>query len=144
MTQKIRVAAVQAEPVWNDLEGGVQKVISIIKEAGKNGVNVLGFPEVFIPGSPWYSDLFTLWLLVRILTDGRSIFAQSPFDNGAFMLEYLQNSMSVDSPQMARICAAVKEAGLFVVLGYSERDRGSMYIAQVSTYFLSRSDTGKS
>ena len=127
------MAAIQAEPVWNDLEGGVDKVISIIKEAGRRGVNVLGFPEVFIPGYPWYSGLSTLWLLVRILTDGRSIFAKSPIENGAFMLEYLQNSMSVDSPQMARICDAVGEAGLFVVLGYSERDRGSMYIAQVNT-----------
>ena len=50
----VRVAAVQAEPVWNDLEGGVKKVISIIEEAAANGANVLGFPEVFIPGYPWY------------------------------------------------------------------------------------------
>lgn len=54
MDQKVRVAAVQAEPVWNDLEGGVQKVISIIEEAATNGAQVLGFPEVFIPGYPWY------------------------------------------------------------------------------------------
>ena len=52
-----RVAAVQAEPVWNDLEGGVQKVISIIEQAAANGANVLGFPEVFIPGYPWYVEL---------------------------------------------------------------------------------------
>ncbi|ODM22539.1 hypothetical protein SI65_00127 [Aspergillus cristatus] len=112
MDQKVRVAAVQAEPVWNDLEGGVQKTISIIEEAATNGAQVLGFPEVFIPGYPW------------------SMYAKSPFENGSFMLEYMQNSMSRDSPQMARICAAVKRAGLFVVLGYSERDKCSMYISQ--------------
>ena len=49
----VRVAAVQAEPAWNDLEGGVEKVIAIINEAVANGTNVLGFPEVFIPGYPW-------------------------------------------------------------------------------------------
>lgn len=32
---------------------------------------------------------------------------------------------------MKRICDAVKRAGIFVVLGYSERDNGSMYISQV-------------
>lgn len=32
---------------------------------------------------------------------------------------------------MEKIKKAVKVAGLFVVLGYSERDRGSIYIAQV-------------
>lgn len=60
MGQQVRVAAVQAEPVWNDLEGGVQKVISIIDDAAKNGANVLGFPEVFIPGYPWYASTPTL------------------------------------------------------------------------------------
>jgi predicted amidohydrolase len=53
MSSKLKIAAVQAEPVWNDLQGGVDKVISYIKEAGANGANVVGFPEVFIPGYPW-------------------------------------------------------------------------------------------
>lgn len=54
MTSKVKVAAVQAEPVWNDLQGGVSKVISLIKDAAKNGAKVVGFPEVFIPGYPWW------------------------------------------------------------------------------------------
>lgn len=62
------------------------------------------------------------------------MYAKSPFDNSGFMLEYMQNSMSRDSPQMARICAAVKKASLFVVLGYSERDKCSMYISQVHNH----------
>ncbi len=49
----VKIAAVQAEPAWNDLQGGVDKVCALIREAGKNGANVLGFPEVFIPGYPW-------------------------------------------------------------------------------------------
>ncbi|GMG34146.1 unnamed protein product [Aspergillus oryzae] len=46
MTSKVKVAAVQAEPVWNDLQGGVSKVISLIKDAAKNGAKVVGFPEI--------------------------------------------------------------------------------------------------
>ena len=53
MDKQIKVGAVQAEPAWLDLQGGVAKVISLVEEAGKNGTNVLGFPEVFIPGYPW-------------------------------------------------------------------------------------------
>lgn len=49
----VKVGAVQAEPAWLDLQGGVAKVISLIEEAASNGCNVLGFPEVFIPGYPW-------------------------------------------------------------------------------------------
>lgn len=51
--KQIKVAAIQAEPVWNDLQGGVDKAIAYIQEAASNGANVLGFPEVFIPGYPW-------------------------------------------------------------------------------------------
>ena len=44
--------------------------------------------------------------------------------------EYMANSMSRDSDQMRRIQKAVKEAGMFIVLGYSERDGASLYMAQ--------------
>lgn len=48
------------------------------------------------------------------------------------MDEYFRNSLVKESPEMDRIRDAVREAGIFVVLGYSERHNGSMYIAQVS------------
>lgn len=69
-----------------------------------------------------------------VLTWERSIWAHSPIANGGFMDEYHRNSMERDSSEMRRICAAVKEAGVFVVLGYSERYRGTLYIAQVRTH----------
>jgi hypothetical protein len=47
------------------------------------------------------------------------------------MDEYFRNSLERESEQMDRIRAAVREAGIFVVLGYSERYQGSLYIAQV-------------
>lgn len=42
----------------------------------------------------------------------------------------MANSLRRESEEMDRIRAAVKEAGIFVVLGYSERDGASLYIAQ--------------
>lgn len=51
--QKIRVGAVQAEPGWLNLEESVEKTVSLINQAAEKGVNVLGFPEVWIPGYPW-------------------------------------------------------------------------------------------
>lgn len=50
---KVRVGAVQAEPGWVDLSASVEKTIALIKEAGEKGINVLGFPEVWIPGYLW-------------------------------------------------------------------------------------------
>ena len=54
MGKNIKVAPVQAEPVWNDLQGSVAKVIDLIQEASSKGANVLGFPQLFVPGYPWY------------------------------------------------------------------------------------------
>lgn len=53
MGKKVRVGAVQAEPAWLELQAGVNRVISLIEQAREDGINVLGFPEVFIPGYPW-------------------------------------------------------------------------------------------
>ena len=113
MARPVKVAAVQAEPGWNNLQASVDKTISLIEDAGKKGANVLGFPEVFIPGYPW------------------SIWHHSPLSNTQFIHEYVKNSLVKESSEMEKIRKAVKAAGLFVVLGYSERDRGSIYIAQV-------------
>ncbi|KAF2738755.1 putative nitrilase [Polyplosphaeria fusca] len=109
---KVRVGAVQSEPVWLDLEGSVDKTIALIKSAASDGVKVLGFPEVWIPGYPW------------------GIWTTSVIGNVEMIHEYMHNSLGKESTQMRRIQEAVKEAGMFVVLGYSERDGASLYMAQ--------------
>jgi len=109
---KVRVGAVQAEPVWLDLQGSIEKTITIIQQAAKDGIQVLGFGEVCIPGYPW------------------AIWTKSIVENTELVHKYMANSLSRVSPEMDRIRTAVKEAGIFVVLGYSERDGASLYIAQ--------------
>lgn len=48
----VRVAATQAEPVWFDLQGAVDKTCKLIEEAASNKADLVGFPEVWIPGYP--------------------------------------------------------------------------------------------
>jgi predicted amidohydrolase len=48
----LRIAAAQYEPEWLDLKASVAKTCSIIEEAGKKGVKILGLSEAFIPGYP--------------------------------------------------------------------------------------------
>jgi nitrilase len=60
----------------------------------------------------------------------RSMWTASVIENTHIIHEYMHNSMVRDSDEMRRIQAAVKKAGMFVVLGYSERDGGSLYMGQ--------------
>ncbi|WVQ82903.1 hypothetical protein IAT38_005039 [Cryptococcus sp. DSM 104549] len=109
-TSTLRVAAVQAESAWLDLDAGVDKTCAIIKEAGDKGVNILGFPEVFIPGFPF------------------QIYAGAP--NEEFVLKYQKNSLVVGSPQYIKIRQAVKDAGIWAVVAFSERVGSTLYLAQ--------------
>lgn len=111
-THQFRAAVVQAEPVWNDLDGGIDKVIALSREAKANGASIIAFPETFVPGYPWY-----LWL--------DSVAWQSQFT-----VAYAQNSLEIGSEQWRRLERAAGEIGITIVLGFSEREGGSMYMAQ--------------
>ena len=50
--EKVKVAVAQAAPVFMDKEGTIEKACNLIKEAGKNGAELIVFPETFVPGYP--------------------------------------------------------------------------------------------
>lgn len=52
-----KVAAVQAAPVFLNLDATVDKTCRLIDEAATQGAKVIGFPKSFIPGYPWWSEL---------------------------------------------------------------------------------------
>jgi aliphatic nitrilase len=111
-TLRFRAAVVQAEPVWNDAGGGIDKTIALATEAAGEGADIIAFPEVWIPGYPWF-----LWL--------DSVAWQS-----RFVVPYAQNSLEPGDAGFARIEKAARELGIAISLGFSEIERGSLYIAQ--------------
>jgi len=110
--QTFKAAAVQAAPVYMNLNASVDKAIGFIEEAAKQDVKLLVFPETWLPGYPWF-----LWL-------GAPAYALQ------FVPEYHTNSMRVDGPEMAHLCAAAKANDVMVSMGFSEIDGGSIYMAQ--------------
>ena len=50
--QKIKVGAVHAAPIYMNKLETLQKVVSLIEEAGKQNIDLLAFSEVFVPGFP--------------------------------------------------------------------------------------------
>ncbi|HKP78662.1 MAG TPA: carbon-nitrogen hydrolase family protein [Phenylobacterium sp.] len=109
----VKVAAVQAAPAFLDLERGVEKTIALIEEAASAGAQLIAFPECWLPGYPFWA-----WL-------------DAPAWGMQFVGRYFEASMTADGPQAQRIAAAAAANGIWVVLGYSERCAGSLYIAQL-------------
>jgi len=107
-----KVAAVQAAPVFMDLQGTVKKTIKIIGEAAKGGAKLVNFAETWIPGYP-------LWAWV------------GPVANSMMsVIPYNENSLEVDSDEFRSIQAAARKNDIFVCFGFSERHRGTLYISQ--------------
>ena len=97
--EQFKAACVQAAPVYMDLQGSVAKAVRLIDEAAANGVQLIGFPETWIPGYPWF-----IWL-------------GAPAWGLQFIPQYHSNSMSVDSDEMRTLCAAAKKGGFSMIFG---------------------------
>lgn len=114
----IRLAAAQAAPVFLDRQATVDKACALIREAGRAGADVIGFPEGFIPAHPvWYYHL-------PALSD----------DSRAFARRLFGNAVEVPGPETAALCAAAAEADVHVVMGLCQRmpgTAGTMWNSQV-------------
>jgi nitrilase len=109
---KFRAAAVQAAPVFLDLDGGVSKAVRLIEEAAAQGAQMVAFPETWLPGYPWF-----IWL-------------DSPAWGMQFIQRYHDNSLVYGSPQADRLVQAAKDNAIMVVMGHSEKAGGSLYMGQ--------------
>lgn len=110
MGAKVKVAVVNAEPVWYDLQATVKKVNALIKEAYEKGAELVAFSEVFVPG-------YAHWIWTNA----------ADLENN---IKYHKNSLSYDSSEFLSIIETIKAYPIHVVLGLSERDHGSLYISQ--------------
>ena len=115
--RKIKVAGVQAEPIFLDLDGTTNKAISLIEEAGAQGADLIGFPEAFIPTFPnWYETI-----------------GEGPKARG-FDVELFKHSVEVPGEHINAIAEACARANVNAVVGINERvaqTTGTMWNTQV-------------
>lgn len=112
MTTQYKVAAVQAAPCFLDLDAGVTKAITYIEEAAAAGAKLVAFGETWLPGYPNY-----IWL-------GPVAYQMQ------FVGRYFDNSIEAGSEQEKRLSEACRKNNVQLSIGVSERDGGSLYIAQ--------------
>lgn len=107
-----RIAVVQAEPVMLDKNACTEKAIKLIERCAENGAELVVFPELFIPGYP-YGMTFGFTVGSRT-SAGRSDWKA-----------YYDNSILQNGEEMERIIACAERCGVYVSIGYSERDEKS-------------------
>ena len=114
----VKVAAVQAASVFLDHEGSTEKACRLIREAGRQGARVVGFPEGYIPAHPvWYHHHPATSAIANELA-----------------VALFKNSVEIPGPEIDALCAAARDANAYVVMGVCEklpRTIGTMFNTQV-------------
>ena len=106
MTKKIKAAAAHVSPIYFDPMATAEKAAEWIRDAGKDGIELIVFPEVFIPGFPYWINLY------------------APLMQAGLNRRYQDVSIEVEGPEIALICDAAREVNCVVVIGVSERVTG--------------------
>ena len=97
-----RVAAMHVAPVFLDTDRTTEKACSLIAEAARAGARLVAFPESYIPAFP-------IWAALR-----------APIYNHKFFKALAATALRVPGPEVARICAAARKAGVIVSMGINE------------------------
>jgi nitrilase len=108
----MRIAAAQTKPVWLDKRATTAKVVSWLHDASAAGVELLAFPESFLPGYPF-------WVC---RTDGARF--EDPRQKQAYAA-YLDAAVELDGPELAEVAEAAADLGVFTYLGVTERGSGA-------------------
>ncbi len=100
---RFRAAAVQAAPVFLDRDATLEKALGLVAEAGRGGAQVVVFPEVYLPGYPYWNRI------------------ENVFRTVGYYTELLRNSVRVPGPETERLGEAARRAGVYLLIGVNER-----------------------
>lgn len=109
----VRAAAAQLCPVLNRAGGTLEKVLETISRAADEGVEVIAFPETFLPYYPYFS------------------FIEPAVSIGSKHLALYQQALVVPGPETAALSEAARHHSMVVVAGVNERDHGTLYNTQL-------------
>ncbi|KAI1650826.1 carbon-nitrogen hydrolase [Daldinia loculata] len=100
LNKKVKAAAVHAAPVYMDKAASLRKVVDTVSDASRKSIELLAFPEVFVPGFPYFTNCYA--------------------PNASTVALYAAQSVVVpdDLGEVQAVCAKHK---MVVVLGISER-----------------------
>ena len=116
----VKLAAIQAAPVFFDKAASLDKACDLIAQAGREGADIAAFGETWLPGYPFFIEapLGDLWWEAAAL--------------------YLENAITVPGPETERLCQAAKQAGIDIVIGVAELEPATRSSVYASLVFISK------
>lgn len=104
--KQVRVAVCQKPPIYMDKVSSIEIACDCIKQCAENGAELIAFPECWLAGYPLWSQGWDYdygeWAQLRNI--------------------FFENSLTIADPALIPLCKAVKEANVYVVIGFNERD----------------------
>lgn len=111
---KFVAAVVQAAPHYLNLEASVAKAIELIRDAAASNARLIAFPELWLPGYPWW-----VWL-------GPEEWAESC----GFNSRYRREAFDFSGAHAQRLKEAARKYGIAVAMGVAEKADDTLYISQ--------------
>jgi len=109
MSEKIKVAIIQASPVFMNLEASLAKAVELIGQAARAGANLVALGETWLPGYPAWLDH----------CPGAALWNHEPTKRVFARLR--QNSVVMPGKETVRLGEAAREHNLILVIGINER-----------------------
>lgn len=113
MTKIVRAAAVQIAPDLESANGTLARVLDVMDDAAAQGVELIVFPETFVPWYPYFSFVLPA---VKCAPEH---------------LRLYEEAVVVPGPITDAISERARAHSMVVVLGVNERDHGSLYNTQL-------------
>lgn len=119
-TEPLKIAAVQAAPVFLDADASTDKLIELLREAASNGAELVAFPEVFLSGYPVWLRAPQVAHNDELLTIGH--------------VAHLKSAISTNGPEVDAIVKEANDLGVAVCFGIVERSGsgGTVYASLVT------------
>ncbi len=108
---QVRVAIVQAEPVYLDLGASVARAVELTADAAARGARLVVFGETWLPGYPY-------WVYGAAYHGDAS---------DAAFARLWEESVEVPSPATDALAAAAAAHDVHIVIGIDERAGGTLY-----------------
>lgn len=100
---RLRVAAVQAPPVFLDREATLTRLEALVKDAADQGAELVVFGEAFLPAFPIWNGVL------------------APVDQHPFFERLVRGAITVPGPECGRLADAARRNGVMLSVGVNER-----------------------